>query len=81
MNNVVLDTRLISSVQNGAGASCHRSANLLFSYYLSADAYRLKLRKGDADASRNARQRFQESENRLRDFLFSCQCHCAAKGA
>jgi hypothetical protein len=70
---VDLDTRLIAAVQNSAGARCHRSANLLYSYYLCADVYRSRLRHGDADASNAARQRFQESENRLREFLFSCR--------
>jgi hypothetical protein len=69
--HVELDTRLIAAVQTQAGARCHRSANLLHSYYLCADVYKAKMRKGDLDASRVARQRFQESENRLREFLCS----------
>ena len=70
--HVELDTRLIAAVQTRAGARCHRSANLLQSYYLCADAYKAKMRKGDQNASWAARQRFQESENRLREFLCSC---------
>jgi hypothetical protein len=70
---VELDTRLIAAVQNSAGVRCHRSANLLYTYYLCADVYRSRLRHGDADASNAARQRFQESENRLREFLFACR--------
>ena len=79
--NVELDTRLIAAVQSRAGAQCHRSANLLYSYYLCADVYRSKLRRGDPDATRAARQRFQDSENRLREFLFACRpnpCYLAA---
>jgi hypothetical protein len=68
---VELDTRLIAAVQNRAGARCHESANLLHSYYMCADVYKSKLRQGNADASRAARLRFQESENRLREFLYA----------
>ena len=74
---VELDTRLIAAVQNRAGARCHRSANLIHSYYLCADVYRSKLRQGNADASKAARQRFQESEVRLREFLSTCCSYCA----
>jgi hypothetical protein len=68
---VPLDTRLIAAIQNRAGARCHRSANLLHTYYMCADVYRSRLRQGNADASRAARLRFQESENRLREFLYA----------
>jgi hypothetical protein len=70
--SVSLDSRLIAAVQTRAGARCHRSANLLHGYYMSADAYRLKLRTGDAAAADYARRRMQLSEDRLREFLSSC---------
>jgi hypothetical protein len=70
---VELDTRLIAAVQSRAGARCHLSANLIHSYYLCADVYRSKLRQGNVDASKAARQRFQDSENRLREFLFAAR--------
>src|SRR3712207_2218326 len=69
---VSLDTRLIAAVQTRAGARCHRSANLISAYYVSADAYRAKLRNGDATGADNARRRLQLSEDRLREFLSSC---------
>jgi len=72
-HRVELDTRLIAAVQSRAGARCHRSANLIHSYYLCADVYRSRLRQGNADASMAARQRFQDIENRLREFLFAAR--------
>jgi len=78
---VCLDTRLIAAVQTRAGSRCHRSANLLHGYYMSADAYRLKFRNGDAVAADYAGRRMQQSEDRLREFLGSCSpaaCHPAA---
>jgi hypothetical protein len=66
-----LDTRLIAAVQSRAGARCHQSGNLLYSYYLCADVYRCRMKRGDAEASKAAWKRFLEIENRLREFLFN----------
>jgi hypothetical protein len=64
-----LDTRLIAAVQAAAGARCHEAANLLQTYYLSTEAFRMLSRRGQSPAADEARILCQAAKVRLRDFL------------
>ena len=73
-----LDTRLIAAVQTRAGARCHQAASLLHGYYMCAEVYRAKQRRGDRELVQAALGRLQECERRLRDFLTACPQPAAA---
>jgi hypothetical protein len=66
----VVNTRLVAAVQSRAGARCHESANLLHTYYLCADVYRSRARRGDDAAAVDAAwQMLKRAEVRIREFL------------
>ena len=66
-----VNTRLVAAVQNNARAHCHRSANLLSAYYLSADVYRKRMTRGDRLAAEAAWGTVKQAERALREFLTS----------
>jgi hypothetical protein len=69
-STATLDTRLVAAVQAAAGARCHEAANLLQTYYMSTEAYRVTSRQGNSPAAAaEARALCQAAKVRLRDFL------------
>lgn len=77
----VVNTRLVAAVQARAGARCHQSANLLSTYYLCADVYRMRMGRGDASSSAEAWRTLKQAEQRLREFLTGSverTCHASA---
>lgn len=68
-----IDRQLIAAVQINAGARCHESANLLNCYQLCAQVYRDAIDCQDEEEVEWALKILQDSEVKLRMFLFQCR--------
>jgi hypothetical protein len=67
-----VDTRLVAAVQSGAGARCHEAANLLQSYLVCAEVYRMRLQRRKEKAQ-EAWSTLQQAKVKLRKFLCECR--------
>jgi hypothetical protein len=70
---MLVDNRLVASVQKAAGRRCHHAANLVQSYTLAAHLCGIARQRNDDSELAEARSMLSDSERALRCFLSECR--------